>query len=451
MKLSEILRGMMPALAPANLPEPRNLLKKIKRVDETFSDVTPTQTERDHEVIALAFQRRITVGDWANCTVEDMAAAFRAAFDKALQDRADLAPLRNFLLREARATRHGRILKAMLDVHMDRYVQKSEHTRTFAKGLKARIDQLPVRSQELLKVLPEALNPNGGATALGKRMAEADNVAKVFAGLPAIPSGGLVDEAGAAFIATLSPRMADPATACRVLNWFAPEDGRGRTVGAHLAIDALLLPWQQNEPTDAWKRNLIDRLVAAYGDPRITPGGAWGQVHPDAVETFIRWKTGATLEAFMDIVTRAEKKHMWADRMPFWRDLYHEGYIQDACVALSADAQEIARNVAKRSGEAKLGRYGRQIAGGEDKIKSLLIMKINGKIVVEGSYNFQVHVFPDNHPDPPKLHDYEGRRRGRYDCKEIRDSLPARGEEKKTHDRGGKWKIWVREKTGCLR
>ena len=448
MKLSELLRGILPPLAPASLPEPRTLMKVIRRVDDTFSDITPTQTERDHEVIALAFQRRVTASDWANCTVEDMAAAFRAAFDRTLRDRADLAVLRDFLLREAGVTRHGRILKAMLDVHMDGYVQKAEHTRAFATGLKARIDRLPVRSQQFLKVLPEALDPNGGATALGKRMAMADDVASVFGGLPAIPSGGLVDEASKAFIANLAPRMTDQATARRVLNWFAPEDVRGRAVGAHLAINALLSPWQQNEPPEAWKRTLIDRLVAAYDDPRITPGGAWGQVHPHAVEIFIRWQTGATLEAFMDIVTQAETEHMWADRMPFWRDLFNEKKIQDVCVALSPDAHAIARNVEARAGKASLGRYARQVAGGEeDRKKSLLIMRINNKVVVEGSYNYQVHIFPDDHPKPPILHG----KTNRYNCKEIRDLLSAKGDDKKVHDKGGKWKIWVRERTGCLR
>ena len=442
MKLSERLRGIMPPLAPAHLPEPRNLIKEIKPVDEVFSDITPTQTERDHEVIALAFQRRITVGDWANCTVEDMAAAFRAAFDKALQDRADLAPLRDFLLREAGVTRHGRILKAMLDVHMDRYVQKSEHTRTFAKGLKARIDQLPVRSQELLKMLPEALDPNGGATALGKRMAEADDVATVFAGLPAIPSGGLVDEAGEAFIAKLAPRMADQATARRVLNWFAPEDGRGRAVGAHLAIDALLSPWQQNEPADTWKRTLIDRLVAAYDDPRIMPGGAWGQVHPDAVETFIRWQTGATLSAFMDIVSQAEDSHMWGDRRPFWEDLYEQGHIQSAWVAFSKKAAAIATKKANESGDRSLRNFGRQIAGGGRVDTSLLILKINGMTVVEGSHSYKVHVFPRDHRKTPKLFQY------RYDCEEIRLSLIET--HKRTH-LGEEWKNFVRRETGCLR
>ena len=442
MKLSEILRGIVPPLAPASLPEPRTLMKAIRRVDDTFSDITPTQTERDHEVIALAFQRRVTASNWANCTVEDMAAAFRSAFDRTLRDRADLAALRDFLLHEAGVTRHGRILKAMLDVHMDGYVQKAEHTRAFATGLKARIDRLPVRSQQFLKVLPEALDPNGGATALGKRMAAADDVATVFAGLPVIPSGGLVDEAGEAFIANLALRMADQATASRVLNWMAPEDVRGRAVGAHLAINALLSPWQQNEPPDAWKRTLIDRLVAAYDDPRITPGGAWGQVHPHAVETFIRWQTGATLGAFMDIVSQAEDSHMWGDRRPFWEDLYEQGYIQSAWVAFSKKAAAIATKKANESGDKSLRNFGRQIAGGGRVDTSLLILKINGMTVVEGSHSYKVHVFPHDHRKTPKLFQY------RYDCEELRLSLSEA--HKRTH-LGEEWKNFVKRETGCLR
>ncbi len=444
MKLSDILRGSAPALSPARPANTRKLETAIKRVDETFPDIAPTPSAQDRESVARAFQRRIETWNWEGCTVENAASAARAAFAADLRERDDLAILRDFMLAEADASTRGAVLRAILDVHIDSYEQKTERTRRFARAMTRRRAHLPVRSRETIGVLPEVLDAARGGTALGQRMAAAGDAAAPFAGLAVIPSGGLVDTASASFVAALAPRMAEEAVARRVLDWFAPEGGRARAVGAEAAIDALLSPWHREEPPAARKRLLLDRLVAAYDDPRITPGGAWGRVREDTSETFIRWQTGATLEAFLDIVTQAEKKHMWADRMPFWRDLYHEGHIQDACVALSGDAHAIARNVEARAGKASLGRYGRQVAGGEDKIKSLLIMKINGKTVVEGSYNFQVHIFPDNHPKKPILH-----KPNRYDCREIRDSLPYPGEDKKAHDKGGKWKIWTRKKTGC--
>lgn len=445
MNLSDILRGSATALSPARPADTRKLEAAIKRVDQTFPDIAPTPSEQDRESVARAFQRRIDAWHWEGCTVENAASAARAAFDIKLRDLENLAKLRSFMLAEAKASDRGGVLKAMLDVHIDSYEQGAERTRMLAAAMKARRAHLPVRSQEMLAILPEALDAVKGGTALGRRMATAADAAAPFAGLPIVPAGGLVDMASAGFVATLAPRMAEEPVARRVLDWFAPDGGRARAVGAEEAINALLSPWRGGEPSATWKRTLLERLVAAFGDPRITGGGAWSAATDKTRETFIRWQTGATLEAFLDIVTQAEKKHMWADRMPFWRDLFHEGHIQDACVALSPDAHAIARNVEARAGKASLGRYGRQNATGEDKIKSLLIMNINGKTVVEGSYNFQVHVFPDNHPKKPTFH------RNIYDCRDIRDVLPARGNDKKMHDGGGKWKNWVREKTGCPR
>ena len=445
MKLSELLLKRSRLIVSDDHSVTRKIFTAIRNVEATFPEIDPMTSERDPEIVARVMLERVLAGNWSDCTVSDIAAAVRVIFHKHSRDQPHLAPLRDFLLQQLAVTPHASLLKAALDIHVATFEEGNVHTIALADALKPRVDSLPIRSRQFLKVLPEALDGAGGASALGRRMVEAKSVRATFEELPAIPSGGLIDEASAAFVASLAPRMADQSAAHRVLDWFAPEGETSREVGANRAIDALMAPWRKKEPPAEWKQTLLDRLVAAFDDTRVTPGGAWSQVRPETRETFIRWQTGATLDAFLDIVTKAEKMHMWADRMPFWRDLYREGHIQDACVALSPDAQVIARKVEDRSGKASIGRYGRQISGGEDKIKSLLIMKINGKTVVEGSYNFQVHVFPTNHPETPILH------RGRYDCVQIRDALPARGPDKKVHDRGGKWKTFVREKTGCLR
>lgn len=442
MKLSDILRGSTPALSPVRPANTRKLETAIKRVDLTFPDITPTPSEQDREIVARAFQRRIDAWHWEGCTVENAASAARAAFAAELRERDDLARLRGFMLAEAKASDHGGILKAMLDVHLDGYEQGAERTRMLAAAMKARRAHLPVRSQEMLAILPEALDAVKGGAALGRRMATAADAAAPFAGLPVVPSGGLVDTASAGFVAALAPRMAEEAVARRVLDWFAPEGGRARAVGAEVAIDALLSPWRGAEPPAAWKRLLLDRLVAAYDDPRITPGGAWGRVRGDTRETFIRWQTGATLRAFLDIVSLAEDSHMWGDRRPFWEGLYEQGHIQAAWVAFSRKAAVIAVKKAHETGDKSLRNFGRQIAGAGRADTSLLILKINGRTVVEGSHSYKVHVFPDDHQRIPRMFG------SRYDCEEIRLSLTDTMDNKRTHH-GEQWKIWVREKTGC--
>lgn len=446
MKLSDILRGSAPALPPARPADTGKLEKAIRRVDETFPDIAPRPSEQDRESVARAFQRRVEAWHWEGCTVENAASAARAAFARELRERGDLATLRDFVLAEANASTRGAILKAMLEVHIDSYEQRTERTRQFARVMTHRRAHLPVRSREMIGILPEILDAARGGTALGQRMAAAADAAAPFAGLSVIPSGGLVDTASAGFVAALAPRMAQEAVARRILDWFAPEGGRARAVGAEAAIDALLSPWQVDEPPAAWKRILLDRLVAAYGDPRMPPSKhhpAWDQTTTQTNATFIRWQTGATLRAFLDIVSLAEDSHMWGNRRPFWEGLYEQGYIQAAWVAFSKKAATIAVEKANATGDKSLRDFGRQVAVGSRVDTSILILKINGMTVVEGSHMYKVHVFPRYNHTVPELF------KSRYDCEEIRLSLADTRQNKRTHDVGGNWKHFVREKTGC--
>lgn len=446
MKLSDVVHKPARLLVANNPSVAKKLKKSIKTVETTFPEIEPVMMERDPAKIARAALERVQANDWREYIVSDLAAVIRAAFQKELRDRSDLAPLRDFLLRELAVSPHAALLKAALDIQVATYSEGNAHSIALTKALKPREGDLPMRSRRFLKVLPEVLDAMGGASALGNRMVDAATVHAVFEGLPAIPSGGLIDEASAAFVASLAPRMADPSIARRILDWFAPKDGTAREVGAHLAIDALMSPWRKAEPPAKWKQTLLDSLVAAFGDPRLTKGGAWAAADKGAIETFISWQTGATLDAFLDIVSetiKPEDSHMWADRRPFWEKLHEEGRIEAAWVAFSPAAARIAKTRAERSGIGALRHFGRQVAGGSRSDTSLLIMRINNTTVVEGSHSYKVHVFPKNRKRIPKLFE------SRYDCEDIRLSLPDTRDFKRSHH-GQEWKTFVREKTGCL-
>jgi len=439
-KLSALLRGAVPPLSPATVAEPRALAKQIERVEKTFPSVRPMVREKNPRAVATAFQERVRAWNWEKCTYDDVAAAARAAADEDLRGEAGFGDLRDFLLREAAASSHGGFLKTMVDVHVASYAEKAKHTAALAGTLAKRRGDLPSQSRDLLTALPEALNAVRGGALLGRRMAASARTDDIFASLPVVPSGGLIDTASADFVMALAPGAKDPNVGRRLLDWFAPEGGPAREVGAPLAVDSLLAPWRTDEPPEAWKRTLLERLVAAYDDPRLTPGGAWGASDARARETFIRWQTGATLRAFLDIVSLVEESHMWADRRPFWEGLYDQGHIQAAWVAFSKKAAVKAVEMARRHGDDSLRGFGRQVAGGSRADTSILILRINGRTVVEGSHSYKVHVFPNDHGRIPVLF------RSRYDCEEIRLSLAE--EHKRTH-LGNAWKDFVREKTGC--
>lgn len=442
MKLSKTLRKPIPAINTPALPAPKQTYRAANAIFDRWPNVSPKVEEKDRKKIAYAFLDRIKRDDWKGCTVDDAARAGRAVFDKDLRTLDDLSPVRKHFFNEIQATAKPGILAAMVEVHIETFETGAAHTKFLAQSIKAATSPLPLQSHKLLDALPEALDPAKGAVVLGKRMALSGAPDALFKDLGVRLSGGLIDGAGEAFVSHLAPTMREPAVGRICLDWFVGKDDSvdARLGSAPRALDALIAPWHRTEPPAKWKETLLRRLPQAYGDPRLTQGGVWGEVRKDTRDTFIRWLTGATLEVFLDIVSKAEDSHMWADRRPFWQDLYRKGHIQQAWVAFSRQAAKIADTAAASSNESALRSYGRQVARGNT---SLLILKINGKTVVEGSHSYKVHVFPPGHPNEPEFYLTHP---DTYDCEAIRLSLPDTREYKVSHH-GDSWKRWVIEKT----
>ena len=90
---------------------------------------------------------------------------------------------------------------------------------------------------------------------------------------------------------------------------------------------------------------------------------------------------------------------MWAPREKFWLTLYNQKRIDAAWVAFSDAGAALAR---RKAGNRTIP-FGRQTAGGDRSGTCLLILKIGGKIVVEGSSNSKIHIFDERNPRAPRL------------------------------------------------
>lgn len=437
MSLSKLLRNGLTPSAPLALPEPKALHRAEKRIAERWPHISPEVKEMDREKVAQDFLVRVERGDWAGYKTDDVIRAARAIFDEKRNNRPDLAPARAFLIAETHISTRPALLGGIVEMHIENFKTQAPHTKALIDGIRAARARLPMRAQKLLETLPEALDATYGASKLGARMAAHGKPEALFADQRGLLAGGLFDEAGAAFIKGLAPKMRDPEVAKICLDWFAPKSGATRYFGAEAAIDALIAPWHEDEPPAKWKEILLRRLCEAYGDPRLTNGGMCRASTQKTQDTIIRWLTGATLEAFLDIVSKAEDSHMWADRRPFWQNLYRQGHIEAAWVAFSKRAADIASQMALESGETALKHFGVQRARSNT---SILLLRIKGKVIVEGSHSYKVHVFPYGHPKEPKLYQET------YDCEKIRLSLPDTDDYKKSHH-GDAWKRWVERKT----
>ena len=150
----------------------------------------------------------------------------------------------------------------------------------------------------------------------------------------------------------------------------------------------------------------------------------------------LRWVTGESIRFFLDVVSAVETSHMWEPRREFWLGLYEDGLIDSAWVAFSPDGKRVANQQRRRHhGEDGLA-FGEQTAGGSRSNTSLLILRIGQCIVVEGSHNYKVHVFPSSNPRAPRMF------QRRYDCEQIRLSSA----EAQAHV--GYWQDRVREMIG---
>ncbi len=409
--LSERLGSLRPPGLPA-VPSMEHLSRSIRRVMDRY-DPPVTQPEHDAERLLAEMRRRIASDDWRKVPMSFVTRAAGLAFSTPFRTRADLAPVRQFLLAEVAASTRTGFLGPMVRVYLESFTAGADHSRALGVALARARDRIGPRWQAVLAALPDLFDPDTAPASIAARM---DGMDDPWHGLRAIGlrhphAPGLMDAAHLAFLARIAPRLDRRDQIDRLLGWLRPDGQTLRTVGAGAAISALLRPWVQRPPPSDIVTLLIDRLTQIYGHPRVGRHAAWNEVNPGLEAMFLRWLTGEDIRLLFRILTEVERGHMWAEREAFWLTLHEQGRIGEAWIAFNDAGYRAA--LAKLPEDARQGarRFGRQVG---DPDKSLLIMRISDRIVIEGTYNFKVHAFDANQPKAPKLH------QPRYDVAEIR-------------------------------
>ena len=178
-------------------------------------------------------------------------------------------------------------------------------------------------------------------------------------------------------------------------------------------VEASLNPWAATEPPLAMKTLILSTLFQmGGGDPRIANTNRWAaakQQAPVAMAVLIRWLTKASVIQFLEIVHRSlpddEARRMWSYRKSFWLSYLKDGgpgpQIEAAWVAFGSDAADLARKTARQTGDRSFETFGRQNVRLDQ--HSALIMKIDGKIVVEWSHNSKCQFWPAGDKSAPQL------------------------------------------------
>lgn len=420
--------------AMALLPPP-SLERMERTVRAIFDrwDRPKKLAERDAETLFVDFARRMREDDWHRVPMNYVLRVADLLFSSRFRDQPEWDDLREFLIREIKAsTRHG-FLNPMLRIYLDSFVPGSAHSEALAVALSsAQVLLAGGRWGKLIASVPALFATELVARDLARRMVEMPDP---WTGLRELglrqPHGpGLMDAAHLEYLALLAPRLDQQATVRTLLAWLKPEGQAARATGAAEAIMALLRPWSRQAPPKPIQDLLVDRIAELYGHPKVNRQAAWNLVDPALEALFLRWITGADIRFLFKTLAEVERHHMWADREDFWWTLYEKGQVDEVWIAFNESGYRAAVAKLPEADRLFVKRFGRQIG---EKDKSLLIMRIGNKIVIEGTYNFKVHIFELSGRRTPKLYQPS------YDVADIRN-LP--NSETKSHL--GDWQYWVR-------
>lgn len=186
-----------------------------------------------------------------------------------------------------------------------------------------------------------------------------------------------------------------------IIQWSSFESGLRFPGDKRLTIDALLLPWANEEPSDETKQTILQFLSRHFGDPRLS-SGSWHAGSDDARSIIRKWLVKETLEDFFRILDKTAIDSQWKYRRVFWLAYYNAGVIDDAWIALGPDAKYTAKKAFGDKFTSAL-LYGNGVKSDH----SVLLLKISNLIIAEWSHNGKCRVWYDDDENCPKLHQKE--------------------------------------------
>ena len=419
--LSELLRQQVSPRRPPAQREPLAVRRAAERIRQRWPHVLDGDPETDSETLVRNMDRRRRNDDWRGFYWAD---AIRTALTLPESDLwRRFSELRRFLITQIGPRPNRAFVWVMFQKYLDTFDPASDLTRELAKALNShwKATELPVGR------LVHHFRIFDADTAVARRIAVyMDAATDPFRalhneGLERPHGPGLMYAAHLHFVSMLKPRIAngEAAAAKKLLGWLKPgaEQKPLSGPGAGIALNALLSPWAGGrDPEPDLKRLIQTRSVDTYGDPRVASAGTWRACSDEARSVILRWLAGETIRVFFDIVTEADRSHMWSDRKNLWIGLHKETRITEAWFALSDEGRHIAL---RRNANLPFARNVSIISN--DRKKCLLIMKIDNHQVVEGSHMFPTWVFPKGSLATVQLYEDS------YSCEQFR-AITGRGE-----------------------
>lgn len=374
--------------------------------------------------------------EWSGVKLGDVALVAGTVLREDLRISPDL---RSFLEREVTATSSPALLKVVCESFVTGWEPGSGRTRWLAAVIQQRKEFIPKNWRRTFEALPESLDTDQGHRMLAVRMVDQADPYQWLrtCGVVSPHAGGLMAHLHAAWLNVL-PEPRTPEAVDQLFNWVRPDGQKNASndwVGS--VLEKLLSPWLITQPHAEFRQELLTRITDAYGDPRKDSEQVWSRVSERSKKLVIKWLAGKSMDALLSIVTSSTANHMWPPRHDFWKGLYDRGLIEDAWIALSPAASKDAEYMFQTTHDAIYTMAGRQTSA-KRRETCLLIMKVGKYIVIEGSHDYRVHLFPFNERSNSLLY------RDQYDAEAL--TLPLGDPATRVHDQYGAWMRWVEER-----
>jgi hypothetical protein len=194
------------------------------------------------------------------------------------------------------------------------------------------------------------------------------------------------------------------------------EDSNGKfgmpRAGKYFA-DAVLTPWQLNDPPEELRDYIRATLLKFLSDPRVQPE-EWNAVNSHAKAVMFRWLARASLDQFLAVVDQTAPGHQWDNRRAFWSAYIDRDYVSDSWVAFAPNGAARARELARERDDAGMLSFGALRGAAAD--QAVLLLRIGDLVIADWTHNGSLRIWRNADPQAPKVHEHERR----YQATELR-------------------------------
>jgi len=392
MNLSELLEERIAMNLTLGDVKPARLNEAVRRVHLKFPPVDIPELESLEERLAI-FLERLKTNDWLNYKLSEASALARDFFGSDLATDPKWKPIKDDFLTELEAERNS-FVRSCFAGYLASFKERSSLTKQLAKALK-NVDQSTLGPMSKFAEQFNAFSPRGLPDRISSNLKKHEQPYEKIReyGVGAPHAFALFDDVFISLIEDLEPKLkvANRKAVEQIKNWLRPNAEYKMETGYNIGVEAILKPYLRSDPPNDIKKDILNFLIDAYGDPRISTG-SWSSIDARYIKLINQWLTGESLKTFFKIISKFEGSEMWGPRRVFWESIFDMGWIQDAWPILNEDGVRYLRELAAQDNNNNFLQYGKMRDNYQDQT-CYFAMRIGNLLVVEGSHSFAIRFF----------------------------------------------------------